>query len=263
MLPGPNGQGGEEGTHLDFKREHHHGPRGHRDTALDLAAFANALGGVLVFGVAEDGQRPKFAGSLHPIDVEATVRHVEDAITTWTYGFEERPRPEPMDVAGHRVVIVNVPPSARLVSVRGHNDPSIAYPFRHEHGNHYLKAEEVAHRLDTRRGFAARNKLATWLRSSNENGCLIYLFYLQPSTGELPIVAQWKEDTAGGVQLMDVTPHGARLSFWSASLGVKIAFEIPYEWIISVWWNGDRVAVHVAANIFLHGMFIRAVPMRW
>ena len=86
VLPGPNGNGGEESLFLDFKST----PPEVRKIAISIAAFANSMGGVLVLGVEEDPARPKFAGRVCGVDdVESTVRRVEEALSAWTFGFEE------------------------------------------------------------------------------------------------------------------------------------------------------------------------------
>lgn len=269
VLPGPDGLGGEEGLHLEFKKGPDSGKSAHRATALDLAAFANSVGGVVVFGVAEDPTRPKFAGSIVGLlDVPTCVKHVEDAITNWTHGFEERPRPEPLDVDGGRVVVVNVFPSGRLVSVRGHKEQqSVAYPFRHAHGNDYLKPEEVAHRLDTRRGFSTRNQLRQWLREPYPPGGPrpIHLFYLETSYARSNdprwTHSKWQESKYGRVTLDDTMPGGARLGFHLPQ--GPACFTIPYEWIVSVWWNGDMPAVQVAAMLTVGEQMVQGHPVPW
>jgi hypothetical protein len=65
------------------------------------------------------------------------------------------------------------------------------------------------------------------------------------------------------VTLDDVTPDGARLLFDFPGESAKGVFVVPYEWIVSVWWNGNKVAIQVAAHITVGGGLVRGFPVRW
>jgi len=261
ILPGPNNLGGEEGLHFDFKVE----PDKQRDTAIDVAAFANSQGGALIFGVAEDAGRSGRAVAVNKsLDIAATRRHIEQALTEWAYGFDERPRPETLAVSGGTVVVVNVRPAGKLISIRARGGgTSIAYPFRHSHGNDYLKPEEVAWRMDTRRGYDTRAKIDAYMRRST--GVVpIELLYLPPQKGSLtgepiPWIPKY-----GPPSITKLEPEGVTVTFGHGQrMPAPSGFTIPYSWIVSVWWNADKLGVLVAAWLVSKNGVIRGYPRRW
>jgi predicted HTH transcriptional regulator len=76
--------GVEEGVQLDYKRELRlDANRGRRDLAQDISAFANQVGGTLLYGVDEDGDessRPAPQG--HGVEIDAGIeQRIQDILT--------------------------------------------------------------------------------------------------------------------------------------------------------------------------------------
>jgi len=275
VFPGRSGPG-REGLHLDFKREL---PDDGREIALDIAAFANMEGGVLAYGVDED-EGPdgrNIATSIVGIgDVDDAAARVEQAMSQWLHGLDFRPRPEKlMPLPANHVLVVNVPASPRLVGARAVSEKrgGIVYPYRTTHGKDYLRPEDVERRIMGTSARAMRIRLADLLAEADGDGGrpvkLHFLKNMNPGTF-LPQPRPWPHD----VSLVGLTAWGISLHFQGAAK--RLVFEVPYEWIASVWWwpaakNGtptEQPALLVAADLSWEvaddtKVGIRAVPMPW
>ncbi len=285
VLPGEQQKPGVEGIHLDFKRERN--SLKSRDLAVDIAAFANSQGGVLVVGVAEDPDRPGVAGQLHPIDVAETIDGIESALNRWTFGFDVRPRPLRLvvDDSGADVVVVNVDPSPRLVSVRSDSGkPEICYPFRTTHGNAWLKPEEVEQRISGRHDLVHRAALRQALRKNSGSSECLHLRLLsidhanrQASSGRAPSLIEFPQEGNPPPivpRIVSLTSTGISLTFEKLGGKQKLPLEIPSEWVLSVWHDsavfddGARrpiLAMFVECHIALDfdKQTSRATPSRW
>jgi hypothetical protein len=275
VFPGQDGPG-REGLELDFKREV---PDDGREIALDVAAFANMDGGVLAYGVDEDegpDGRNIAVSVVGLADVDDAAARVEQAMSQWLHGLDFRPRPEKlMPVPGSHVLVVTVPASPRLVGARAVSEKrgGVCYPYRTTHGKDYLRPEDVERRIMGSTARAMRIRLADFLADgSAATGRPVKLHFLKNmhTTTFLPQPRPWPHD----VSLVGLTSWGAQLHFLGAAK--RLVFEVPYEWIASVWWwpapkNGtpsEQPALLVAADLSWEvaddvKIGIRAVPMPW
>lgn len=163
----------QESEQLDFKRDW---VKDWSELAKDVCAFANARGGVLIYGIEE---KDSVAGKLVPFDRPAG--EVNLTVAQSLYGWC---RPA-LDVAvpvvesdadsGKVYVLVVVPksngaPHARLMSKKAVGDPSaerwLQFPVRWNTGTQYLTEADLAFRYRTRFGsYEARSELLAKLSS--------------------------------------------------------------------------------------------------
>jgi hypothetical protein len=243
------------------------------EIALDVAAFANAYGGVLAYGAIE-GERDGVKVAVGCKDIgppEPHVSLIEDAVHTHLYGVDPKPQCLPLRVAGDRVLIVNVPASARLV---GYHDTSererVRYPVRVGTDRRYLRPDEVERRTLS---FPAR---VTQLRimdllSQGEKACPLYLLHLTHISRADGLRPQLFLSEPDVVALASLNAWGAVVQFSSRQQG-KAEFEIPYDWIVTVWKSKRlhegtlRVVPGLLVSATLHwskDTGVDGIPMPW
>lgn len=137
--------GAIETDSLDFKgRGEHEGKLDAVEFAKDVAALANSIGGSLIYGACEAGNRlskykplePKYAGGLR--------RAISEAVTT-------RCSPTPVftprefDLEGGKLVVVDVWPfPGQAVGVRGEGErDGYFFPMRSGANTNFLKPEQL------------------------------------------------------------------------------------------------------------------------
>jgi len=109
----------------------------------DVAQFTNASGGTIVIGALEDGHvLSSFRAVPEP---ESVVRWVDDVLKA---KLEPVPTIEPVTLrtaTGEDVVVINVPPSLRLVALRF--DHNYQFPIRAVDSKRYMTLAEVEARM--------------------------------------------------------------------------------------------------------------------
>ena len=132
-----------EDQDLEFKRQRYgSGDSAAKKTALDLAAMANASGGLIVIGIDEDGtgHATRVVPDSDPSDFVLWIHQVIAARVSPVLPVSIRP----VSVDDGRVHFVSINPSTRrphAVSVEGDN---LRYPIRSGTTRRYLSEPEVA-----------------------------------------------------------------------------------------------------------------------
>lgn len=135
-----------EDVDLDFKRDTYgKAEKSTRELAKDVAAFANAAGGVIVIGVGDDGQGR--AASTPGTDItDGEVRRLRQLIATGVVPLptvDILPIPDPALGQDRGYLLVAVPRSpAAPHTVQ--KDDGLLYPRRHGTTTYYLSEPEVA-----------------------------------------------------------------------------------------------------------------------
>jgi hypothetical protein len=131
---------------LEFKQQLHPSTEdGRRELAKDVCAFANAAGGAIVLGVAED--KKGAATRVMPFEVgDLEERQVRSVLIAWAHPF---PEVEVMAI-GHEgkgllVIVVAQSPWAPH-AVGGPNDHYLSFPVRTGRQTRYLSEHELADR---------------------------------------------------------------------------------------------------------------------
>ncbi len=105
----------EEGLTLDYKRD----IGGNSDIANDVCAFANTVGGVLVYGVIENNRKPVELSGVDPSGVEEKIRNVvRDSIQPNVVGIEIKLFP--LEKSDKCIVVVEIPESLEAPHMSNH-----------------------------------------------------------------------------------------------------------------------------------------------
>ena len=136
-----------ESIHWDYKQQFNDEKKS--DIAIDLAAFANTLGGTLLIGVSEkniDGR--KVANNLFNIDdFERIKKSVYTSILDLISPHIDV-QVVPIKIDDVLIVAINVEPSVNLVSVsQEKNRPYYCFPYRTDFGNRFMAFDEVEKRM--------------------------------------------------------------------------------------------------------------------
>ncbi|ADR37750.1 putative transcriptional regulator (plasmid) [Oceanithermus profundus DSM 14977] len=143
-----------EGPYLDYKREADLGTKGGRkEAAKDAAAFANAYGGYLIYGVEEEGGVPKELVGMELDDPDRAASTLEHAIRDLTEpAVEVHAQPVRLE-DGNYAIVVEVP--------RSLNAPLMA------DGRFYRRVGRSSERMsymDVRRAFAEKGDVIRKMR---------------------------------------------------------------------------------------------------
>lgn len=147
-----------EGADLDWKRELYSiDEKGRAELAKDVAALANAAGGVIVLGVAERNGR---ADALTPVPLSDSEQRrmreiVAERVRPFVAGLDIRQVESGQEGIGFYVIGVPLSADAPHAARVKH---SLGYPVRNEETTRWLSESEVAVRYRDR--FAARTVLA-------------------------------------------------------------------------------------------------------
>lgn len=128
---------------LDYKRQRYRtGGKGPIDAAADIAAFANASGGLLIVGIEEDGTG--VASKLYPDtsqdDLGVWLDQVAAARVSPTPPIRHRTIP----IAGGSAHIVSVAPSTKKPHAVTTGDNTLKYPVRSGTMTRYMSEPEIA-----------------------------------------------------------------------------------------------------------------------
>lgn len=261
-----------ESERLDFKKNMT--PK-RDEIALDVAAFANADGGVLAYGACEEERNGvRVATVTEDIGrTEPLVTRVEDAVHTHLHGLEPKHSCIPLVLAGgHRVLAVNIQPSLRLV---GFFTPAererVRYPVRVGTDRRYLRPDDVERRILSYRDRNTRLRI-TELLNPQELETPVYLMSLvhMANRGRGGEPTPWSKTR---VSIVTLEPSGVRLRFGVDNQAPQ--FVVPYDWIVTVWDYSDlkepvvrrHVGLLVAATMTIEtgraGQAVVGIPMPW
>ena len=157
-----------ESIHWDYKQQFNDEKKS--DIAIDLAAFANTLGGTLLIGVSEksiDGR--KVANTLFNIDdFERIKKSVYTSVLDLISPHIDV-QVAPIKVDDVLIVTINVDPSVNLVSVsQEKNGPYYCFPYRTDFGNRFMAFDEVEKRMMDNKTRAMYLKLKKFLPSGGK-----------------------------------------------------------------------------------------------
>ncbi|RCG19134.1 hypothetical protein DQ384_38305 [Sphaerisporangium album] len=163
-----------EAEDLDYKRQYDSGDRtkkekGNDDIAVDIATFANHLGGLIVVGMAEVQEIPSAALGVHLVGLEGRITNAAAARIHPLPRFECRPVPDPNN-PNQGFLLIAVPPSAlapHAVSIPSQREQGLRWPRRHGADKVWLSEAEIAASY-RRRVMAATDQAARLLEVEND-----------------------------------------------------------------------------------------------
>lgn len=233
LPPGPPSKSAES-LALDFKSEHH---RNIAEHAKDMAAFANAFGGVLLVGVAESADA--FTRSLMPLRAaKAAARDYENAARDL---LSPRPLVDPSillfpEDESLALVAVNIDPyPGQLIGAKMPNTMAWRFPIRTA-ARHttYVDPENFMIHADPRTRKAA--VLLCSIASTERKSVWVQLMERR----ELPeFVGNTEELLQGELRSVDVMKNTACFSVRLEDGSRILPIDVPLEDIEAVWkWIG-------------------------
>jgi hypothetical protein len=196
-----------------------------RDVALDAAAFANALGGSVLYGVAERGASGGHIKGLSLDDLTSIAGEIERAIRDRT-----SPRPlfesHPITCAERHVLALNVHPfpgqpiAARVTST---GTEGWAFPIRVGPHKRYVPPEQIPMHIDP------QSRTKAILASQITSGAKVAVTWRRPTNTSLD------HPTVTWCEFHDV-------DVFSNRLGIDVPFEnafravnVPLEDVDAIW----------------------------
>lgn len=240
-----------ESIHWDYKQQFNDEKKS--EIAVDLAAFANTLGGTLLIGVSEkniDGR--KVANTLFNIDdFERIKKSVYTSILDLISPHIDV-QVVPIKMDNVLIVAINVEPSVNLVSVsQEKNRHYYCFPYRTDFGNRFMAFDEVEKRMMDNKSRAIYLKLKKHIPSKGK--VTIYPFPIGNYRAEW--FAEWNSGFENEITLWRndcrciIVPLTYIDEVWKGNVGVCIKMNtrlyctpdfIDFE-------NSEKVAIYEAA----------------
>jgi hypothetical protein len=153
-----------EGVHIDYKRQLPGDKQAQSDLLADVSAFANAQGGVILFGIEEqEGEPVTCCGIGDAADLDREIRRlsatIADNLDPALRGFQF----DPVTMAGSRVLVLRIPPS-----------PSAPHQITKGTPKFYLRGDGLnipMSSYDLRTAFLAANSMEEQCRNFIERRC--------------------------------------------------------------------------------------------
>lgn len=226
-----------ESIHWDYKQQFNDEKKS--DIAVDLAAFANTLGGSLLIGVSEkniDGR--KVANTLFNIDdFERIKKSVYTSILDLISPHIEV-QVVPIKMDNVLIVAINVEPSVNLVSVsQEKNGPYYCFPYRTDFGNRFMAFDEVERRMVDNKTRAMYLKLKKYLPSGGK--VVLYPFPKGNYKSEWSV--EWINGFEDEIRLLQ-----NRLR----------SIVIPISFIDEVWKGQEGVCLKMNTRLYCNPNFI-------
>lgn len=226
-----------ESIHWDYKQQFNDEKKS--DIAIDLAAFANTLGGTLLIGVSEksiDGR--KVANTLFNIDdFERIKKSVYTSILDLISPHIDV-QVVPIKMDNVLIVAINVEPSVNLVSVsQEKNGPYYCFPYRTDFGNRFMAFDEVERRMVDNKTRAMYLKLKKHLPSGGK--VILYPFPIGNYGAEWSV--EWINGFEDEIRLLQNRYR---------------SFVIPVSFIDEVWKGKEGVCLKMNERLFCTRNFI-------
>lgn len=245
-----------EDMRLEFKGMPHHKEQDQRqrqkeqrEVARDITQFANSEGGTVLYGVNER-KDPRTgavtADGLVPIpSIEDARDWIVKAISRYVYPKTPLAKVEPLHVSGGTVIAVNTGPSIGLQGVWDSGVPTQGMEFLYRNNNkkEQMTMDEVALRMSSNTARAMRLRFLEFEEKFNK--VTVKVHHYAVTNPSIPPSIQKLEET---VTIVNAGPWALQLSVGGAG---RKEFEVPYDWIESLWIGNDHGAQRL--NIFIRG----------
>ncbi|WP_449061209.1 AlbA family DNA-binding domain-containing protein [Planomonospora algeriensis] len=140
-----------EAEDLDYKRlypsrDKEQTEKGKDAIAIDIATFANHLGGLIIVGMAENGEIPSAPLEVELAGLENRIRQAGASRIHPMPRFDTRPVENPAD-PGRGFLLIAIPPSSlapHAVSVPSQKESGLRWPRRHGADKVWLSESEIA-----------------------------------------------------------------------------------------------------------------------
>jgi hypothetical protein len=246
----PKGEPGRDAKRREARKE----------TARDIAQFANSSGGCLLIGIDEDvapatGQ--SVAGSIAPIrDVEDLRRWVEDAIAQFLVPSTIAVELCRIDLTEGPILAANIYPSLHLVTVWDHQTHTAEYLRRTNRGKAWMNPDEMEiHLMNGSR--AARLALCALVeRSKTKEAVVTDGLWVQHG---LPPSYPQRWRSAGPIQFGVMGDDSFALRVPAEAHNFVI--EIPYGVVLQAWCDGaERINLLMSIRLMLNGSLLEIEP---
>lgn len=239
-----------ESLHLEFKREEPAGLKSQKqqdkieaqmELVADIIQFANAEGGVIVYGIDEGpGPTPglKTAKAIAPVKSADQLKEwIEQFIKKYAVPSTFSKDVVAIDAQQGAVVAVNVPPSRHLVSIWDREQHTIKYPKRTSFGQGWMNPDEAErHLMDGSRATRIALVDACMGASQDTDGNIVEIidgFYWSNATGQ-------PQSRVGADHVSQLFVYIAKIEDYSFNLkvvflGKHYVFSLPFGVVHEAW----------------------------
>jgi hypothetical protein len=139
-----------------------------KETCRDISAFANHIGGCLLFGVTEtrSGELKVADAFVGLDDVDGRVQWITQAVRSYLVPSTLTIDVVPVAIGKQRLLALNIPASRDCVALWDSDEHTVEYLRRTPHGKEWMNPDEaIRHTLD-----ASRTKKTAFLRAKERLG---------------------------------------------------------------------------------------------
>jgi hypothetical protein len=237
-----------ESIQLDFKQQHNSSKKNWpEECALDIAQFANTIGGTLLYGIEEAKSSQtslktasRILGVSNPEDIkQAFNTKVRNHLHPSNLNFETFA----FEVDNKTIVAVNVPPlESGCASVSRSDDPrTYRYPYRTEFGKAFMLPHQVEEIMsDKSRSIRLKMQRLCFNNEIRIISSVDLLFYRTIRTGNLsktPRIASVPSSCAYPQDKVSIRVSEMTSSEFILSISGK-TIHIPYGFVSEVWDMG-------------------------
>lgn len=232
-----------------------------REAARDITQFANTEGGTVIYGVDEhkDKQSKKVTarGLLPTPDVDRAIEWLVKGFARYIYPLSPIPTVTPITVGETTVIAVNTEPSIPLQGVWNatRRTDGMEFLFRNNNKKEQMNMEQVMIRMNSTPSRAMQLRFLEMERHYklfDGNSIRIH---------QRPVEVTLQNFVPGSVDadLSAVRLKGA--GDWALKADLvhesPMPFEIPYDWIRSVWWGNNghgatTLNIHIRGRIWVY-----------
>ena len=256
-----------EDMHLEFKGKCHYDEEDpkkrdaeQREAARDITQFANTEGGTVIYGVDEhkDKQSKKVTarGLLPTPDVDRAIEWLVKGFARYVYPLSPIPTVTPITVGKTTVIAVNTDPSIPLQGVwdATKRTNGMEFLFRNNNKKEQMNMEQVMIRMNSTPSRAMQLRFLEMERQHKLFDGNTIRIHQRPEHNVVRIGQKRTVPDLSAVRLKGAGDWALKAELIQDG---PMPFEIPYDWIRTVWWGNNghgatKLNIHIRGRIWVY-----------